>query len=72
MNKVVFAEEARKEKVAFFENAEFLGVALSKDPVRCPQRGESRLQQLWYKECTFDRLVRKATSVTVDLLGQIL
>ena len=70
--KDVFAEEARKGKVAFFANAEFLEVALSKDPMRCPRRGESRLQQLWYKECTLDRFVSKAKSVTVDFLGQIL
>ena len=68
----VFAEEARKRKVPFFANAEFLGVALSKDPVSCPRRGESRLQQLWYKVCTLDRFVSKAKSVTVDFLGQIL
>ena len=64
--KGVFSGEARTVKVALFGSTGFLGVAFSKDPVRFPRRGESRLKQCWYKVCTLGRLLWKAKSVTVD------
>ena len=69
LKKGVFSGEARTVKVALFGSAGFLGVAFSKDPVRFPRRGESRLKQCWYKVCTLGRLLWEAKSATVDLIG---
>ena len=62
---IFFAEEARKEKVVVFEDRGFLGVGLSKDPVSCPRRGESRLQKSGFPFGTLEAPMARLTLLSL-------